>query len=604
MTEVKKYSIEQFMDTEAIVGTSISYDHQKILYSSDRTGIFNAFSLSVTGGEAKQLTGSEKDSIYVISYFPEDNRFLYRSDQGGNEIHHIYLRDENGKTKDLTPTKGERAEFYGWSRDGKSFFYGSNKRDSKLMDIYEMNIKEFEAKLLFKNNEAYIFGAISPDKNYIALSKNDSPNDSNIFLYDLKKDKTRLLTPHEGDVQYQPQAFDLNSNTLFYLTDKNEEFLYLKKISLEDKQIELVHKEEWDIANTIFSYQQNYLIYQINNDANIEMKIFSFEEEKFINFPDLSEGMISDISISRDEKIISFLVDSSVSSSNLYFYNLEERKLSKLTDTLNSELNPDHLSKAEVIRFKSFDQLEIPSIFYKPHVKEGEKVPALIWVHGGPGGQSRIRYRPMIQYLVNHGYAVLAVNNRGSSGYGKSFFKAADRKHGEVDLADIVKAKPFLQEKEYIDENKIGIIGNSYGGYMVLAALAFQPEEFDIGIDIFGVSNWVRTLKEIPSWWEAMRNVLYEKIGYPFEDEDYLKSISPLFHAEKITKPLIVLQGANDPRVLKVESDEIVEKAKENGIPVEYIVFDDEGHGFSKKKNRIDGYKAILKFTDKYLKNN
>jgi dipeptidyl aminopeptidase/acylaminoacyl peptidase len=206
-----------------------------------------------------------------------------------------------------------------------------------------------------------------------------------------------------------------------------------------------------------------------------------------------------------------------------------------------------------------------------------------------------------VQYLVNHGYAVYSINNRGSSGYGKTFFKMDDRKHGEGDLDDCVASKKMLAETGWVDAGRIGILGGSYGGYMVLAALAFRPQEFAVGVDIFGVSNWVRTLESIPSWWEAQRQALYLEMGDPATDGEYLRRISPLFHARGIHRPLLVLQGKNDPRVLQVESDEIVAAVKANGVPVEYIVFPDEGHGFRNKKNQLAGYKAILDFCDKHL---
>jgi len=193
------------------------------------------------------------------------------------------------------------------------------------------------------------------------------------------------------------------------------------------------------------------------------------------------------------------------------------------------------------------------------------------------------------------------VNNRGSSGYGKQFFKAADHKHGELDLDDCVSAKDYLKTLEFIDPARIGIIGGSYGGYMVLAALAFRPDEFELGVDIFGVSNWLRTLREMPAWWGAQRVALLKKIGDPETEEDYLRQISPLFHADNIKKPLLVIQGANDPRVLKAESDEIVEKARANGVDVEYVIFDDEGHGFRKKKNQIRANEVIINFLKKHL---
>ena len=197
---------------------------------------------------------------------------------------------------------------------------------------------------------------------------------------------------------------------------------------------------------------------------------------------------------------------------------------------------------------------------------------------------------------------MLDVNNRGSSGYGKTFFTADDRKHGREPLWDCVAAKKFLGSLGYVARDEIGIMGGSYGGYMVLAALAFKPEEFAVGVDIFGVANWVRTLQNIPPYWESQRKALYAEIGDPTKDLEMLRATSPLFHADKITKPLIVLQGKNDPRVLKAESDEIVDAIKKKKGVVEYIVFDNEGHGFTKKENELRAYKAILAFLDKYLR--
>jgi dipeptidyl aminopeptidase/acylaminoacyl peptidase len=223
-------------------------------------------------------------------------------------------------------------------------------------------------------------------------------------------------------------------------------------------------------------------------------------------------------------------------------------------------------------------------------------------VHGGPGGQTTKGYSAVLQYLANHGYVVLGINNRGSSGYGKTFFVADDQKHGKEPLWDCVEGKKYLAKLPYVDPNRIGIIGGSYGGYMVLAALAYQPDVFAVGVDIFGVSNWLRTLESIPTWWEAQRTALYNEIGDPVKQRDMLREVSPVFHANRIRKPLLVLQGANDPRVLKAESDDIVAAVKQNGVAVEYIVFSDEGHGFSKKKNQIEGYGAVLRFLDKYLK--
>jgi dipeptidyl aminopeptidase/acylaminoacyl peptidase len=270
---------------------------------------------------------------------------------------------------------------------------------------------------------------------------------------------------------------------------------------------------------------------------------------------------------------------------------------------MNPNVDPAYLADAKVIRFKSFDGLEIPAVYYKPpHASSKNRVPALVRVHGGPGGQARVGYRASNQYLLNHGCAILDINNRGSSGYGKTFQTLDDQAHGEGDLDDCVWAINWLQKQNHVDGEKIGIVGASYGGYMVMAALAFRPDAFDVGVNIFGVTNWLRTLKSIPPWWESAKESLYKEMGNPNTQEDYLYSISPLFHAKNIKKPVLVLQGANDPRVLQVESDEMVEAVRKQGVPVEYIVFPDEGHGFAKKKNQITSNEAILKFLDQYLK--
>jgi dipeptidyl aminopeptidase/acylaminoacyl peptidase len=307
--------------------------------------------------------------------------------------------------------------------------------------------------------------------------------------------------------------------------------------------------------------------------------------------------------ISDSEKRVAFYVNGDRSPSNLYFSDLGAKAPVRLTNSLSPEIDPGDLVDSEVVRFQSFDGMVIPSIYYKPQQANAQsRVPALVWVHGGPGDQTRKGYSATIQYLVNHGYAVLGINNRGSSGYGKTFYTADDRKHGKEPLWDCVEGRKYLARLPYVDPARIGIIGGSYGGYMVLAALAYKPDDFTVGVDLFGVSNWIRTLESIPKWWESFRLSLYKEIGDPEKDKEMLREISPLFHAGNIRRPLLVLQGANDPRVLKSESDDIVAAVKKNGVPVEYIVFPDEGHGFTKKKNQIEGYGAILKFLDKYLK--
>ena len=601
---VKQYTIEEFYKTKRISGGAFSPDEKMLLVSNDETGIFNAWEIPVDGSSPRQLTSSSTNSVFAISYLPADNRILYRSDQGGNEIGHIYLRKEDGSTMDLTPDSAAKAEFVQWSRDKKSFLYLSNKRDPRFMDLYELEISEFTPKLIYRNDSGLDVSAISNSKRFVALSKTVTTANSDIYLYDLVEKKMKLITSHEGDVSNGALFFSNDEKWLYYTTDEGSEYAYLVRYNLADEKLEKVYETNWDVAYAYDSYNEKYRVILVNEDGKNAIQVIDLQSNQPVKLPEFKDLDILSVNISESERLMRLQSGSSVSPANMYVYNFETKELKQLTNTANPEINSADLSPATVVRFASFDGQSIPAIYYKPVVaSKDNKVPALVWVHGGPGGQSRIGYSAFIQYLVNHGYAVLMVNNRGSSGYGKTFFKMDDRDHGGKDLKDCIAGKDWLATQEYIDSGKIGIIGGSYGGFMVLAALAFTPDQFKVGVDLFGVSNWLRTLKSVPPYWESFRKALYDEMGDPATaDSVMLYNTSPLFHASNIIRPLMVLQGANDPRVLKVESDEVVEAVKKNNVPVEYVVFPDEGHGFVKKENEMKGYRQVLQFLDTHLK--
>ena len=601
---VRQYTIEQFMDTTRVGGSSFSSDEKQVLFHSNKTGIFNVYSVPVAGGAAKQLTSSTKESTYAVSYFPTDARFIYTYDRGGNENSHLYVRELSGAERDLTPGEKTKANFLGWSFDRKSFFYTTNERDPRFFDIYEMTVADFKPTLVYKDETGFEVGDISNDKRYIAFQKNGATtNDSDVYIYDTATKQLKNITEHKGDVANSPQSFDPASKYLYFLSDAGGEFQYVARYHLADGKTETVEKTPWDVSYTYFSHGGKYRVTAVNADARTEIKIYDTKTGRAVPLPKLPNGDITAVNISPSETRMAFYLNGDRSPSNLYVYDFATKKATRLTDSLNPEINAADLVESEVVRFKSFDGMEVPSILYKPHGADAaHKAPAILLIHGGPGGQTRTGYSALTQYLVNHGYVVMGVNNRGSSGYGKTFYASDDGKHGREPLWDCVEAKKYLQSQPYVDPQKIGIMGGSYGGYMVLSALAFKPEEFAVGVDLFGVSNWVRTLQSIPPYWESFRKSLYKEIGDPSTQLDFLRETSPLFHADKITRPLIVLQGANDPRVIKPESDEIVENIKKRGGTVEYVVFDNEGHGFTKKANEIRAYKAILEFLDKHLK--
>ena len=597
-----QYTIKQMMDNEAISGGSFYHDNSKLLVSSNRSGIYNMYTVPANGGELTPITQSDSASVFAISYFPRDERMLFSMDGNGDEIYHIYIRNLNGSHTDLTPAKGARASFHGWAEDNQSFFFTSNKRDSKYMDLYQMDFLNYSPKLIFKNEEGYDIGNLSKDEKYLTLSKSLNTNDSDLYLYNLSSKKKIKINKTQS--ANSSQDFSPSGDELYYTTDEGSEFSYLMKYNIANGTSDTVITRDWDILGSYFTENGTYLVTYINEDAKNTIEVMNVATMENIDLPSFESMAITNVDFSKDEKWMRFYAGGSHTPSNLYVYNLETKEQKQLTDVLNPEIKTEDLVTAEVVRYKSFDGVEIPAIYYKPHQASADaKVPALVWVHGGPGGQSRQNFSSFIQYLTNHGYAVLAVNNRGSSGYGKTFFQMDDLNHGDKDLKDCVEGKNWLAAQPEIDGDKIGIIGGSYGGYMTMAALTYTPEEFAVGVNLFGVTNWIRTLKSIPPWWESFKDALYLELGDPYSaDSVRLKEISPLVHTDKVTKPLIVLQGSQDPRVLQVESDEIVAGVKKNGVPVEYVLFEDEGHGFVKKENQIEAYSRVLQFLDVYLK--
>jgi dipeptidyl aminopeptidase/acylaminoacyl peptidase len=602
---VPQYTIEQFLATTTWRGAWFSPDGEALLASGDSTGVANAYAIPLAGGAPRELTDSKVNAVSVAGYFPTGGRILYASDQGGNEQTHLFVRDAGGATRDLTPGDKLKADFASWAPDDRGFFYTSNERDPQYFDLYEMAVDGYQRTLLYRNDGGFEIGPISRDRRYVALLKAESTADSDIYLYDRSTSQLRNLTAHQGEVASVPQDFSPDGSSLYYTTDEGAEFAHLMRYDLASGKRAEVLRSDWDVTGAGFSRDGRFLEVAINRDAATEVRLFAEPGMRPVKLPELPDADITGLSFSRDGKRLAFYAESSRSPRNLYVIDVADLAHGaprQLTRALAPEIDPAALVPARVVRFKSYDGVEVPGLLYQPKTASREHpVAVLVWVHGGPGGQSRVGYDPLKQFLLNHGYAIYAINNRGSSGYGKTFFRMADRKHGNADLGDCVASKGMLAATGWAAAGRIGILGGSYGGYMVLAALTFRPREFAAGVDLFGVANWVRTLASIPPYWASERKALYKMIGDPQADADYLRKISPLFHAEQIERPLLVLQGENDPRVLKRESDEIVAAARKRGTPVDYLIFPNEGHGFARKDTQAKAYQAILVFLDKYL---
>jgi len=598
----RQYSVEDFYKNTEFRGASWAPDRSKILVSSNLSGIWNAYVIPVSGTAPQPITRSTTNSVFAESYFPHDERILYSSDQGGNELTHIYVRNPDGSSVDVTPGTQLKANFEGWGGDDKAFYLSTNERDKRYFDLYEISTESLKRTLLYKNTKGYDLGPISRNKRYIALLKRRTTSDADIFLYDRTAKTTKNITKHTGIVNNLPADFSPDGSQLLFVSDGGREFASLRRHDLATGAQTAVYEPNWDVGGAVYSKGGRYLAVSVNEDSHAQVHILNAPTFAPIALTGMPDGLVRGVMVAPDDSAFAFYASDGSAPEDLYA-GLFGAAPHRLTDALNPAIRREDLVIPAVVRFKSYDGLEIPGLLYKPHQASAEaKAAVLVNVHGGPGGQAQVGYSPLKQALVNHGYVVFDINNRGSSGYGKTFFSLDDRKHGEADLGDVVACRQMLKDTGYVDANKIGIIGGSYGGYMVLAALTLQPDAFKAGVDMFGISNWVRTLSHTPPWWASFREALFAEMGDPATDSVRLRRISPLFHAERIKVPLMVLQGANDPRVLKVESDDIVAAAKRNGVPVEYVVFPDEGHGFVKRENEIKGYTAVLSFLDQYLR--
>jgi dipeptidyl aminopeptidase/acylaminoacyl peptidase len=602
-----RYNARQFFETTAFgmaspTGIAFSRDGRNLLIHSDRSGVFNVYALPVAGGDPVQISQSTTNATFAATYFPDDDRVIFTADQGGNELDHVYVRLTDGNVRDLTPGQNLKADFMGWSADGRTFFVSTNEREARAFDVYAYDTATYARRLIFQNSGEFTPGEVSRDGHYVVLGKANSAADSDVYLYEVGgSTPPRNITPHQGNVAFGAYGFTPDSTAIIYGTNETSEFDQAWTYPIAGGRRGLLIRDNWDVMFVLHSQSGRYRVSAINEDGSTRLTITDTRTRRPVRLTGLPDGDVGGVRFNRDETMIAFTVASDTSPADIFVADLATGRARRLTHALNPAIDERQLVTASVARFPSYDGTRIPGILYRPReASAAHPVPAVVLVHGGPGGQSRRGYSAMVQHLVNNGYAVYAINNRGSSGYGKTFFHMDDRRHGDVDLRDVVASRDWLAGQDWISD-RVAIMGGSYGGYMTAAAMAFHPTTFDAGIDIFGVTNWVRTLESIPAWWGAQRTALFDEMGDPATDAVRHRAISPLFHAGEIRRPMLVIQGANDPRVLKVESDELVAAIRANHVPVDYVVFPDEGHGFLRKQNRIDASEAYLRFLNQHL---
>ncbi len=557
-------------------------------------------------GEEKyqRITSATKRDI--TGYFWANNkRIAYVQDTGGDENFRLYAVDIDGNNfKELTPFDKVRVTLIDDLEDNENeMLIGMNKRDPRVFDVYRINIHTGEMKMIAEN-PGYITGWQTDHDGKLRIATiADGVNTG--FLYRATEEEPFQLL-FQGDFRqtFAPLYFTFDNKNLYVASNIGRDKTAIHLYNIETKKTEdLIYEHpEVDVSRLLISTKRK----KITGVAFLTHKrqYHFFDEDRKNLQEDIEKRLpgydVVIASMSKDESKLLVVKYSDRSRGSYYYYNRATGEFKKLIES-SPWLVEEEMAEMQPVSYKSRDGLTINGYLTLPKGVEAKNLPVILNVHGGPWHRDSWGFNPEVQFLANRGYAVLQMNFRGSTGYGREFWEKSFKRWGKEMQDDITDGAQWLISKGIADPKKIGIYGASYGGYATLAGLAFTPDLYACGVDYVGVSNIFTLLGSIPPYWEQVRKMLYEMIGDPEKDKELLTAASPVFHADKMKAPLLIAQGANDPRVKKAESDQMVEALKKRGIDVPYIVKDNEGHGFHNEENRFDFYRAMEKFLAKHL---
>ena len=610
---------EVFFGDPKIAGAQISPDGEYISFLKPYKGVRNIY-VKKRGepfGEAVPVTADDRP---VSGYFwSQDSRYiLYVQDKGGNENFHVYAvdpkadpKEETGvpPAKDLTPMEGIRAQIYSVPENTPNkILVGLNERDASYHDVYEINISSGDRELIFKNTQQ-LSGYTFDRKGKLRLASRQT-EDGGTEILRYAQDTFKRIYKCGFEENIYTYRFHKNNEKVYFVTNKGED-VDLTRLTLMDPQTgetELVEKDpegEVDFGGAFFDDQTEKLQATIYRGDRQRIYPKTDKMERMLSFlrDELPDGELSFRSTSEDMRYIVVSVTRDVDPGSVYLYDTQAQKV-KLLYNSRPELNSEHLAPMKAVRYSARDGMEIPAYLTLPKGLEHKNLPAIMLIHGGPWARDAWGYNAYAQFLANRGYAVLQPNFRGSTGYGKAFLNAGNKEWGRGKMQhDISDGVQYLIEQGYADPDRIGIFGGSYGGYATLAGLTFTPELYDAGVSYVGPSNLLTLLNSLPPYWEPIKKMFYKRVGDPNtkEGRKALREDSPLFYADNIDDPLLVIQGANDPRVKKQESDQIVVAARENNVDVKYLVAENEGHGFRQENNRLVVAAAMEEFFARHL---
>jgi dipeptidyl aminopeptidase/acylaminoacyl peptidase len=599
---------EQFMAFRRFSGgLAFSNDGAYVYFISNISGQFNLWRVPVEGGWPDQLTAFADETVRFISVSPVDGRIALGADTDGDEFHQIYLLDPDGGWPEKITDDAQVQHYIGgnaWSPDGTKLLYAANARTPTDMEVWIRDLDSGETRPVFGQGMYAFPGGWSPDGSKVLTLDFRHNSDTSMYLVDAESGDTRELTPHEEDALFFPGPWAADGSGFYLITDAGSEFRGLAYYDLGAGTYDWVDGAPTaDVEDITGSADHRHLAWIVNEGGWDRLRIRDLETGSDLPDPDIPKGARPHLTgfepppaLSPDGSAAAVILAGPRRPPEVWVVETETGRGGAVTESRIGGLREDDLVDVDLVSYPSFDGRDIPAWLYRPDTSD--RVPVVIAIHGGPEAQERPVYQPLYQYLLSRGIAVLATNIRGSTGYGKSYQRLIQRDWGGGDLKDWDHAVKWLKEQDWVDADRIGVFGGSYGGFAVLSCVTRLPDHWAAAVDIFGPSNLITFARAVPPTWKRM---MKRFVGDPDEDAELLTERSPLTYIENVQAPLLVIQGATDPRVVKPESDQLVEKLRSMGRTVEYEVFDDEGHGFTKRPNELKAMRLSADWLEKYL---
>lgn len=566
--------------------------------------------ISKPGGARKQITFF-REPVGGGNFCPDSSwyGFMFTKDIGGNEFRQLYWFDlQNGKYEMISDGGRTQNSNVMWSEDGNQFIYTSTRRNQKDYDLFLGNMEDMKnVRSIIERGGLWSPEDWSKDAKKILVTNRISINKAFLYILDIASGNLEMINADvKEDIAYGNSLFSSDGSGVYYTSDQGGEFMTLKYYDLTKKtSTDLTTDIHWDVDDLIINKQRNTIVFSVNENGANKLYKLDLNSRKYSQLKGLPAALLGPAKFHPGGNIFSLVINSPKSPSDIYTYDLTNDKLTQWTYSEVGGLDNSKFVMPTIIEYETFDQINgkprtIPAFYYKPQVTKG-KLPVIIDIHGGPEGQSVPSFDPFRSFLVNElGYAVIEPNVRGSVGYGKSYMKLDNGYKREESVKDIGKLLDWIAKQSELDASRVAVTGGSYGGYMVLASMVHYNDRIKCGVDIVGISNFVTFLNNTEDYRKDLRRVEYGDERDP-KMKQFLDSISPLNHADKITKPLFIVQGLNDPRVPATEAEQMKNELQQKGNEVWYLLAKDEGHGFRKKENWTFEQLATIMFFQKYL---